>query len=175
MKKEGDKEEDEDEEDVEDEGEENEESKVKWKSRILPNHLFNFISLKIPFYSYRVWFNSTQLDSMQRLDSVGCHSRTPNHSAEEISALRARVDEQERQLAELRAHVLRMSGQHGASTSSSDPLPAIDRDVSTALHQTLPSPFDPYTTDDTLVTPTDTTTHPADTLADATTLDHAED
>ncbi|KDP36287.1 hypothetical protein JCGZ_09794 [Jatropha curcas] len=67
----------------------------------------------------------------------------PDHSAEEISALWAHVDEQERQLAELRAHVMRMSGQHGA--------------------------------DDNLVTPADTTTHPADTPVDAITLDLAED
>ncbi|KDP25758.1 hypothetical protein JCGZ_23718 [Jatropha curcas] len=33
----------------------------------------------------------------------------PDHSAEEITALRARVDEQERQLAELKAHVMQMS------------------------------------------------------------------
>ncbi|KDP25156.1 hypothetical protein JCGZ_24258 [Jatropha curcas] len=49
----------------------------------------------------------------------------PDDSAEEISALRAHVDEQERQLVELRAHVMRMSGQHGAGTSSSYPPPAI--------------------------------------------------
>ncbi|KDP45848.1 hypothetical protein JCGZ_15292 [Jatropha curcas] len=35
----------------------------------------------------------------------------PDHSAEEITALQAHVDEQERQLAELRAHVMRMFGQ----------------------------------------------------------------
>ncbi|KDP31633.1 hypothetical protein JCGZ_14858 [Jatropha curcas] len=85
------------------------------------------------------------------------------------------VDEQERQLAELRAHVMRMSGQHGAETSSSDPPPATDRDVSTALHQPLWSPLDLDTADDTLVTPADTTTHLADTHADAMTLDRAED
>ncbi|KDP36487.1 hypothetical protein JCGZ_09506 [Jatropha curcas] len=69
----------------------------------------------------------------------------PDHSVEEISVLRARVDEQDRQLTELRAHVMRMSGQHGAGTSSSDPSPATDRDVSIALHQPLPSPLDPDT------------------------------
>ncbi|KDP27471.1 hypothetical protein JCGZ_20127 [Jatropha curcas] len=99
----------------------------------------------------------------------------PNHSAEEISALRAHVDEQERQLVELRAHVIRIFGQHGAGTSSSDPLPATDRDVSIALHQPLSSPFDPNTANDTLVTPTDATTHPTDTPADATMLDRAEE
>ncbi|KDP36297.1 hypothetical protein JCGZ_09804 [Jatropha curcas] len=68
-----------------------------------------------------------------------------------------------------------MSGQHGVGTSSSDPPPATDRHVSTALHQPLSSPLDPDTADDTLVTPADTTTHLADTPADATTLDLAED
>ncbi|KDP37873.1 hypothetical protein JCGZ_06380 [Jatropha curcas] len=87
-------------------------------------------------------------------------------SAEEISALRARVDELERQLAELRAHVMQMSGQHGAATSSSDPAPTPDRDVSTTLHQPLSPPLDLDTIDDTLVTPADTTTNPTDTLAD---------
>ncbi|KDP35428.1 hypothetical protein JCGZ_10811 [Jatropha curcas] len=83
----------------------------------------------------------------------------PVHSAEEISSLWAHVDEQERQLAELREHIMRMSGHHGASTSSSDPPLAIDPHVSTALHQPLSSPLDPDTVDDTLVTPADTTTH----------------
>ncbi|KDP39469.1 hypothetical protein JCGZ_05150 [Jatropha curcas] len=53
---------------------------------------------------------------------------------------------------------MRMFGQHGVGTSSSDPTPATDQDVSTALHQPLPSPLDLDTTDDTLVTPADTTT-----------------
>ncbi|KDP44649.1 hypothetical protein JCGZ_19685 [Jatropha curcas] len=91
------------------------------------------------------------------------------------SGLRHHSFTAERQLAELRAHVMRMSGQHGASTSSSNPPPVTDRDVSTALHQPLPSPLDPDTIEDTLVTPADTTTHLADTLADATTLDRVED
>ncbi|KDP42056.1 hypothetical protein JCGZ_03267 [Jatropha curcas] len=69
-----------------------------------------------------------------------------DHSAKEISALWAHVDEQERQLEELRAHVIRMSGQHGADTA-----------------------------DDTLVTPADTMTHPADTPTYATTYDRVED
>ncbi|KDP21561.1 hypothetical protein JCGZ_03669 [Jatropha curcas] len=99
----------------------------------------------------------------------------PDHSAEEIIALRARIDEQERQLPELRAHVMRMSGQPGAGTSSSDPPPTTDRDVSTALRQPLPSPLNPDIADDTLVTPTDTTTHPVDTPPGATTLDRADD
>ncbi|KDP46732.1 hypothetical protein JCGZ_06520 [Jatropha curcas] len=75
----------------------------------------------------------------------------------------------------VRAHAMWMSGQHGAGTSSSDPPPATDRDVSIALHQPLPSPLDPDTTNDTLVTPADTTTHPADTPPGATTLDCADD
>ncbi|KDP32683.1 hypothetical protein JCGZ_13681 [Jatropha curcas] len=65
--------------------------------------------------------------------------------------------------------------QHGAGTSFSDPPPAIDRHVSTALHQPLSSPLDLDIADDTLVTPIDITTHPVHTPADATTLDHAED
>ncbi|KDP37511.1 hypothetical protein JCGZ_05950 [Jatropha curcas] len=96
-------------------------------------------------------------------DAPAASSRPqPDQSTEEISALRARVDVQERQLAELRAHVMRMSGHHGVSTSSSDPPPAIDPHVSTALHQPLSFPLDPDIADDTLVTPADTTTHPAD-------------
>ncbi|KDP34892.1 hypothetical protein JCGZ_09180 [Jatropha curcas] len=74
----------------------------------------------------------------------------PEHSAEEFTALRARVDEQERQLIELRAHVMQLSGQLGAGTSSSDPALATDRDVSTVLQQPLPSSLDPHTADDTL-------------------------
>ncbi|KDP27110.1 hypothetical protein JCGZ_22042 [Jatropha curcas] len=62
-----------------------------------------------------------------------------------------------------------MSGQHGAGTSSSDPPPATNQDVSTALHQPLPSPLDPDTAEDTLVTSVDTTTHPADTPPGTTT------
>ncbi|KDP39721.1 hypothetical protein JCGZ_02741 [Jatropha curcas] len=89
--------------------------------------------------------------------------------------INAHVDEQERQHAELRAHVMRMFGQHGAGASSSHPPPAIDRDVSTALRQPSSSHLDPDTANDTLVTPADTTTHPTDTPANATTLDRVED
>ncbi|KDP24671.1 hypothetical protein JCGZ_26449 [Jatropha curcas] len=97
--------------------------------------------------------------------------------AKEICAIRAYVDAQERQLAELRAHVMRMFGQHGAGTSSFDPPPTIDPHVSTALHQPLSSPLDPDTVDDTLVTPVDTTAHPTDTTAHPAdiTLDRPED
>ncbi|KDP43168.1 hypothetical protein JCGZ_00119 [Jatropha curcas] len=81
----------------------------------------------------------------------------------------------ERQLADLRAHVMRLFGQPGASTSSSDPAPAIDRDVSTAQQHPLPSPLDLDTADDTMVTPAVSTTHPAGTPTGDTTLDRADD
>ncbi|KDP30540.1 hypothetical protein JCGZ_15249 [Jatropha curcas] len=102
-------------------------------------------------------------DFTYRMRKSATSGPQPDHSAEEITALRVCVDDQERQLAELRAHVMRMYGQPGAGTSSSDTPPATDRDVSTALHWPLPSPLDPDTVDDTLVTPVDTMTHPADT------------
>ncbi|KDP37286.1 hypothetical protein JCGZ_06740 [Jatropha curcas] len=76
-----------------------------------------------------------------------------DHSAEEFTALRARVDEQERQLAELRAHIMRLS-------------------VSPVL-QPLLSP-DPDAADDTLVTPAGTTAHPAGTPPGDSTLDRAD-
>ncbi|KDP42671.1 hypothetical protein JCGZ_00175 [Jatropha curcas] len=41
---------------------------------------------------------------------------SPEHSAEELTELRARVDDQQRQIAELRAHVMRLSGEPGAGT-----------------------------------------------------------
>ncbi|KDP26296.1 hypothetical protein JCGZ_22281 [Jatropha curcas] len=85
----------------------------------------------------------------------------PDHSAKEISALRARVDKQERQLAEHRANVMRMSDHHGSGTSSSTPQLAIDPHIFIALHQPISSPLDPDTVDDALVTPANTTTHPA--------------
>ncbi|KDP20605.1 hypothetical protein JCGZ_04134 [Jatropha curcas] len=99
----------------------------------------------------------------------------PEQSAEEFTTLRARVDEQERQLAELKACVMQMSGQQGAGTSYFDPVPTTDQDFSTAQQQPLPSPLDPDTADDTLVTPADTTTHPAGTPPSDTTLDRADD
>ncbi|KDP31504.1 hypothetical protein JCGZ_15424 [Jatropha curcas] len=102
----------------------------------------------------------------------------PDHSAEEISALQTRVDTQERQLVKLRAHVMRMSSHHGAGTSSSDPLLAIDPHVSIALHQPISSPLDSDTANDTLGTPVDSMTHPtADTTINPvdTTLAHPED
>ncbi|KDP25702.1 hypothetical protein JCGZ_24151 [Jatropha curcas] len=57
-----------------------------------------------------------------------------------------------------RALGVNMSGPHGAGTSSSDPLPAIDLHVSTTLHQPLSSPLDLDTIDDNLVTPVGTDT-----------------
>ncbi|KDP30903.1 hypothetical protein JCGZ_15515 [Jatropha curcas] len=98
----------------------------------------------------------------------------PEHSAEKFTALRARVDEQERQLPGLRAHVMRLFGERGTGTSSSDPAPATDRNVSTSQQQSLPSP-DPNTAHDTLVTPADTTTHPTGTPPGDSTLDRADD
>ncbi|KDP26249.1 hypothetical protein JCGZ_22495 [Jatropha curcas] len=70
---------------------------------------------------------------------------------------------------------MRLSGELDAGTSSSDPAPTTDRDVLTAQQQPLPSPLDLDTVDDTLVTPADTTTHPAGTPPDNTTLDRADD
>ncbi|KDP24682.1 hypothetical protein JCGZ_26460 [Jatropha curcas] len=70
---------------------------------------------------------------------------------------------------------LLMSDQHSAGTSSSDPPPATDPHVSTALHQPLSSPLDLDTIDNTLVTPADSMTHPEDTPVDTTTMDPAED
>ncbi|KDP21751.1 hypothetical protein JCGZ_03258 [Jatropha curcas] len=70
----------------------------------------------------------------------------PYHSAEEFIALWARVDEQ---------------GAH--------------RDVLTPPPQPLPSPLDPDTADDTLITPADTTTHLAGTPPSNMTLDRADD
>ncbi|KDP37710.1 hypothetical protein JCGZ_06877 [Jatropha curcas] len=117
----------------------------------------------------------SRIDDSTLYASTAGSGPQPDHSAEEITALRARVDEQERQLAELRAHVMRMSGQHDAGTSCSDPPPATDRDVYTALHQPLPSPLDPDIANYTLVTPVDTATHPTDTPPGTTTQDRADD
>ncbi|KDP35420.1 hypothetical protein JCGZ_10803 [Jatropha curcas] len=49
----------------------------------------------------------------------------PEHSTDEISALRACVDDQERQLAEHKAHVMQMSSPQ-ATTTSSNPLIVTD-------------------------------------------------
>ncbi|KDP37564.1 hypothetical protein JCGZ_08255 [Jatropha curcas] len=69
---------------------------------------------------------------------------------------------------------MRLSGQPGAGTSSSDPALATDRNVSTSQQQPLPS-LDPDAADDTLVTPLGTTAHPAGTPLGDSTLDRADD
>ncbi|KDP21588.1 hypothetical protein JCGZ_03773 [Jatropha curcas] len=69
---------------------------------------------------------------------------------------------------------MRLSGQPGAGTSSSDLVPATDRNVSTSLQQPLPS-LDSDATDDTLVTPPSTTAHPVGTPPGDSTLDRADD
>ncbi|KDP42630.1 hypothetical protein JCGZ_24404 [Jatropha curcas] len=84
----------------------------------------------------------------------------PEHTDEQYTKLRARVDDQQRQITELRAQVMRLSGESGAGTSSSDPALATDRNVSTSQQQPLPAP-DPDAAYDTLVTPPGTTAHPA--------------
>ncbi|XP_037492831.1 uncharacterized protein LOC110010676 [Jatropha curcas] len=74
--------------------------------------------------------------------------------------IRAQLADQQRQIAELRAHVIRLSGEHRAGTSPSDPTPATDRHVSTSQQQPLSAP-DPDAADDTLVP--GATSHPAGT------------
>ncbi|KDP34611.1 hypothetical protein JCGZ_11134 [Jatropha curcas] len=69
---------------------------------------------------------------------------------------------------------MRLSGQPGASTSSSDPAPTTDQNVSMSQQQLLPSP-DPDAADDTLVTPPGTTAHPAGTPPGDSTLDREEE
>ncbi|KDP38615.1 hypothetical protein JCGZ_05322 [Jatropha curcas] len=66
---------------------------------------------------------------------------------------------------------MRLSGQPSAGTSSSDPAPATDRNVSTSQRQPLQSP-DPDAADDTLVTHPGTTAHPTGTPPSDSTLDH---
>ncbi|KDP25885.1 hypothetical protein JCGZ_23730 [Jatropha curcas] len=105
---------------------------------------------------------------------VFTYTHTKDHDCHMFTDIHA-LGINERQLAELRVHVMRMSGQPGASTSSSDPPPATDRDVSTAQQQPLQSPIDPDTADGTLVTSADTTTHPAGTPPGDTTLDRADE
>ncbi|KDP27732.1 hypothetical protein JCGZ_19709 [Jatropha curcas] len=96
------------------------------------------------------------------------------HTAQEFTELWARVDDQQRQIAELRAHVMRLSGEPGAGTFSSDPAPVTNQNVSTSQQQPLPSP-DPDAADDTLVTPPGTTAHPAGTPPSDLTLDRADE
>ncbi|KDP27692.1 hypothetical protein JCGZ_19731 [Jatropha curcas] len=78
------------------------------------------------------------------------------------SLILLQLADQQRQIAELRAHVMRLSGEPRAGTSSSDPAPATDRHVSTSQQQPLPAP-DPDVVDDTLVTPPSATSHPVGT------------
>ncbi|KDP30048.1 hypothetical protein JCGZ_18572 [Jatropha curcas] len=59
------------------------------------------------------------------------YTHTKDHDCHMFVDRRA-LSVNERQLAELRAHVMRLSGQPTAGTSSSDPLPTTDRDISTA-------------------------------------------
>ncbi|KDP32676.1 hypothetical protein JCGZ_13674 [Jatropha curcas] len=75
---------------------------------------------------------------------------------------------------ELRAHVMRLSGEPGAGTSSSDPAPATDKNVSTSQQQPLPSP-DPNVADNTLATPPGTTAHPVGTPPYDSILDRADE
>ncbi|KDP37506.1 hypothetical protein JCGZ_05945 [Jatropha curcas] len=49
----------------------------------------------------------------------------------------AQLADQQRQIAELRAHVMRLSGEHRAGTSSSDPAPATDRNKGLRLTRTF--------------------------------------
>ncbi|KDP22748.1 hypothetical protein JCGZ_02524 [Jatropha curcas] len=69
---------------------------------------------------------------------------------------------------------MRLFGQPSAGTSSSDPAPATDRNVSTSQQQPLPSP-DPNAVDNTLVTPFGTIAHPAGTPPSDSTLDRADE
>ncbi|KDP32234.1 hypothetical protein JCGZ_13841 [Jatropha curcas] len=89
------------------------------------------------------------------------------------SEAESRIDEladQQRQIAELRAHVMRLSGEPRAGTSSSDPAPATDRHVSMSQQQPLPD-----AADDTLVTPPGATSHPAGTPPGDPTSDPADE
>ncbi|KDP26005.1 hypothetical protein JCGZ_22939 [Jatropha curcas] len=69
---------------------------------------------------------------------------------------------------------MQLSGEPGASTSSSDPAPATDRNISTSQQQPLPAP-DPDAADDTLVTPHGATSHPAGTHPGDPTSDPADE
>ncbi|KDP25767.1 hypothetical protein JCGZ_23922 [Jatropha curcas] len=145
-----------------------------------PIEVFTYTHTKDHDLNTFVYRRAVSVNASQFYCSLASHASAasagpePEHSAEEFTALRARVDEQERQLAKLRAHVMRMSGQPGAGTSSSDPAPATDRNVLTSQQQPLPSP-DPDAADNTLVTPADTTAHPAGTPPGDSTLDCADD
>ncbi|KDP28035.1 hypothetical protein JCGZ_19797 [Jatropha curcas] len=98
----------------------------------------------------------------------------PEHTDDHYTNLRAQLADQQRQIAELRAHVMRLSGEPGAGTSSSDLAPATDRNVLTSQQQPLPAP-DPDAADDTLVTPPGATSHPASTPPGDPTSDPADE
>ncbi|KDP33198.1 hypothetical protein JCGZ_12720 [Jatropha curcas] len=122
---------------------------------------------------------SSQADEFEaelRIDEVALYLEAigGEKKRKEFTALRARVDDQQKKIAKLRAHVIRLSSQPDAGTSSSDPAPATDRNVSTSQQQPLPSP-NPDATDDTLFTPLGTIAHPAGTPPGDSTLDRADD
>ncbi|KDP37862.1 hypothetical protein JCGZ_06014 [Jatropha curcas] len=98
----------------------------------------------------------------------------PEHTDEQYTELRARVDDQQRQITELRAHVMRLSSEPGAGTSSSNPTPTTNRNVSTSQQQPVPAP-DPDAADDNLVTPTGTTAHLAGSPPGDPTSDRADE
>ncbi|KDP33901.1 hypothetical protein JCGZ_07472 [Jatropha curcas] len=87
----------------------------------------------------------------------------PEHTDEHYTDdIRAQLADQQRHIAELRVHVMRLSGEPRAGNSSSDPAPATDRHVSTSQQQPLPAP-DSNAVDDTLVIPPGATSHPTGT------------
>ncbi|KDP37540.1 hypothetical protein JCGZ_05979 [Jatropha curcas] len=69
---------------------------------------------------------------------------------------------------------MRLSGDHRAGTSSSDPAPATDRHVSTSQQQPLPSP-EPDAANDTLFPPPGAPSHPAGTPPGDPTSDPADE
>ncbi|KDP36505.1 hypothetical protein JCGZ_09331 [Jatropha curcas] len=110
--------------------------------------------------------------AQERLVSSQGESETESRIDEIALYLEAVGGEKEEE--ELRAHVMRLSGQPGAGTSSFDPAPTTYQNLSTSQQQPLLSP-DPDAVDDTLVTPTDTTAHPLGTPPGDSTLDRVED
>ncbi|KDP34929.1 hypothetical protein JCGZ_09217 [Jatropha curcas] len=70
--------------------------------------------------------------------------------------------------------MMRLSGEPGAGTSSSDPAPATDRNVSTSQQQPLLTP-NPGAADDTLVTPPGAASHPVGTPPGDPTSDPADE
>ncbi|KDP31530.1 hypothetical protein JCGZ_15394 [Jatropha curcas] len=96
----------------------------------------------------------------------------PENSAEEISALRACVDDQKRQLAELKAHVMQMFGPQTNATSFDPPTiidPPTPATTGPKMTSFIPPPLDIVAdTIDTLVTPPDTGANLKDTTLDPT-------